>query len=295
MIPEQNCIIAAHKKAILHPAFQIETSGTRPLVFDQCIMLIDAGERHFCFTILMADTREFMTLEFYQMKSGKSESEFRELVSNHPSLRQRYRSVYVFYNNDHGILIPDSVYNQDTALQMLEMVTGDLHARIHMQDHINEMAAHHIYAVPDYQHEELVRLFPDAVFSHFHSGWIRKRIIQGGPADIMEVLFYPDMIIIALWKNNVLHIIHSFHYDIPEDVSFHLLNIAGQWELSPEEIIVKISGLLETQSAMYTEILKYFLNVELELKPAGFQYDFAFDNFPQHFFSPVFSQAVCVL
>ena len=90
-------------------------------------------------------------------------------------------------------------------------------------------------------------------------------------------------------------IIHSFHYAIPEAVSFHLLNIANQWNLSPEDITVKISGLLETQSAMYTEILKYFLRVELELKPAGFQYDFAFDNFPQHFFSPVFSLAVCVL
>jgi len=294
MIPEQNCIIAHTKKARLHPSFQIETSGTRPLVFDQCMMIIDAGERHFCFTILMAETREFMALEFYQMKAGKEENEFRELISNHPLLRQRYRSVNVFYNNGQGILVPDAVYSQDTGVQMLEMVTGDLHTGILMEDHIPSMAAHHIYSVPGYLHEEITRLFPDAVFSHFHSGWIKKKYITSSPSDVMEVLFYPEMIIVALWKNNVLHIIHSFHYDIPEDVSYHLLNIVAQWDIAPENILVTVSGLLETQSAMYTEILKYFLNVELDSKPSGFQYDFAFDNYPQHFFSPVFSLAQCV-
>ena len=278
----------------MHPSFQIETSGTRPLVFDQCMLIIDAGERHFCFTILMEDTREFMALEFYQMKAGKHENEFRELVSNHPLLRQRYRKVCVFYNNGQDILIPDTVYNQDTGVQMLEMVMGDLHAGILMQDNIPEMKAHHIYSVPDYLHGEISKLFPDAVFLHFHSGWIRKKLIQGGPADVMEVLFYPEMIIVALWINNALHIIHSFQYDIPEDVSYHLLNISSQWNLSTEEIPVIISGLLETQSAMYTEILKYFLKVDLDGKPSGFQYDFAFDNYPQHFFSPVFSLALCV-
>lgn len=278
----------------MHPSFQIETSGSRQLVFDQCILIIDAGERHLCFTILMAETKEFMALEFYQMKANKQESDFRELVQNHPLLRQRYLQVLVFYNNGCGILIPDTLFRPDSGVQMLEMIAGDLHNGIIMQDSIPEMAVHHMYSVPGYQHEEISRLFPDAVFSHFHSGWIKKRMVGGSQADQMEVLFYPEMIIVALWINNVLHIIHSFPYDTPEDVSYHLLNIASQWNLSPENIQVNISGLLETQSAMYLEILKYFLNVGLDIKPRGFQYDFAFDSYPQHFFSPIFSLAVCV-
>jgi hypothetical protein len=294
MIQEQNCIIAPHKNQRLHPSFQIETSGTKPLVFDQCILLMDVGEKHFCFAIMMADTREFMALEFFQMKAGNNEDEFRELVSNHPLLRQRYQGVHVFYNNGTGILIPVNVVNEDNGIQMLELVTGDLRAGIMMKDHIPEMSVEHIYSVPDYLHNEISRLFPEAVFAHFHSGWIRKKFITGGPSDVMEVLFYPDIIIVVLWINNVLHLIHSFHYDTPEDVSYQLLNIVSQWEISPEIIPVKISGLLETQSAMFTEIFKYFMNVELDVKPSGFQYDFAFDNYPQHFFSPVFSLATCV-
>ncbi len=246
------------------------------MIFDQCILVIDAGEHHFCFTIMMEDTKEFMALEFYQMRPGKHEDEFRELVSNHPLLRQRYRSVNVFYNNGQGVLVPDAIYNQDTGVQMLEMITGDLQTGILMQDHIPEMPAHHIYAVPSYLHEEITRLFPEAVFSHFHSGWIKKRYIRGDQSDVMEVLFYPEMIIVALWKKNILHIIHSFHYDIPEDVSYHLLNITSQWEISPEDIVVSVSGLLETQSAMYMEILKYFLKVELDSKPPWFSIRFCF-------------------
>jgi hypothetical protein len=73
----------------LHPAFQIETSGSRTLIYDQCILLVDAGERHFCFAIMMAETREFIALEYYQVKSGSREEDWKELISNNPLLRDR--------------------------------------------------------------------------------------------------------------------------------------------------------------------------------------------------------------
>ena len=109
----------------------------------------------------------------------------------------------------------------------------------------------------------------------------------------MEVVLYPSHIIVSLWREDQLLIIQCYEYDTPEDVAWWLLNITSQWEMQPSELPVVVSGLVEIQSPMYAEIKKYFLDVELDTRPADFQYDFSFDNYPQHFFSPIFSLALC--
>jgi hypothetical protein len=55
-----------------------------------------------------------------------------------------------------------------------------------------------------------------------------------------------------------------------------------------------VSGLVEKYSALYAGIDKYFQLVETEERPDAFNYDIAFDRYPAHFFSPMFSLGLCV-
>ena len=110
---------------------------------------------------------------------------------------------------------------------------------------------------------------------------------------VMELALYPSHMVVALWKDEQLQLIQHYDYDTPEDVAWWLLNLNNQWELNQETLPILISGLVETQSPMYAEVKKYFMQVELDTRPVEFQYDFAFDNYPQHFFSPIFFLALC--
>ena len=276
----------------VHPTFQISPQQTRSLQFDQCRLIIDAGNNHFCFAVQIIDTKEFVGLEYYQFKENQQDG-LSQLLSNHTLLQMNYAGVSIFYHGAGGLLIPDLFFSPEHAGEWLEKVNGDLHGGFPMLDKVAEINARHVYGSISGLHEMLAEKFPNASFSHFNTGWIKKKFKQLQLPTVLEVALYPSHIVVALWKEEQLQLIQHYEYDTPEDVAWWLLNLSNQWGFDQENLPILISGLVETQSPMYAEVQKYFLQVTLDTRPAGFQYDFAFDNYPQHFFSPIFSLALC--
>lgn len=276
----------------VHPTFQITPQQTRTLQFDQCRLIIDAGNNHFCFAVQIIDTKEFVGLEYYQFKEHHQEG-VSQLLANHTLLQMNYAIVNIFYHGAGGLLIPDLFFSPDHAGEWLEKVNGDLHGGFPMLDHVPEIKARHVYGSISGMHEMLAEKFPNASFLHFNTGWIKKKFKQSHVPTVMELALYPSHIVVALWKDEQLQLIQHYEYDTPEDVAWWLLNLNNQFELNQETLPILISGLVETQSPMYAEVQKYFMQVELDTRPEEFQYDFAFDNYPQHFFSPIFSLALC--
>jgi hypothetical protein len=113
-------------------------------------------------------------------------------------------------------------------------------------------------------------------------------------SDRIEVIFYPELIILLAWKNDGLQIIQCFYYETPQDVSYHLLNVARQCQMPPAETRVILSGLVEIGSDLFAAADHYFQFVETAERPEQFNYDPAFEAYPAHFFSPMFSLGLCV-
>ncbi len=258
-------------------------------------LYMDIGSGHFCFTIVMQDTGEFIAMEYYAIKATRKEEEFKSILTLNPLLKNGYNKVFVTYNTPETVLVPRSLYNPETHDAVLNLVHGDLDKGFTLAEQVKHLELFNIYRVPRFFHDAVSKAFPGGSYRHYYSAWLRARKsysdVQQG--DHLHVIFYPYKIITALFHNQTLELIQSFPYDIPEDVSYHLLNITELFRLDPERIKVHVSGLLDTNSAMYTELMKYFLNVDLEVRSRNFNYDFAFDNYPQHFFTPVFSLALC--
>ena len=85
----------------------------------------------------------------------------------------------------------------------------------------------------------------------------------------------------------------TFLYQVPEDVVYFLLNICRQFELSPEEAALIISGYVEDDSALFTEVRKYFLHCIMDEPPQTFTGS-VFNPMPAHFFSWLLKMALCV-
>jgi Protein of unknown function (DUF3822) len=262
--------------------------------YDQCSLIIDAGERHFSFAVLSRESNEFVALEYYQFSAKHKEEELRELVSSHTLLQLDYRDISIFYNNASGLLIPERFYDADVSDRMLELVTGDVPSSMPFFDEVPEMNLRNIYTVPAYLHEMLTAQFPQASCEHLHSGLLKKNILLHRKQDRIEVIFYPEQIIISLWLNGKLQILQCYGYETPDDITWYLLDICRQWNTDPSVLPVMVSGLIEKYSALYAGIDKYFPVVETEERPDTFNYDIAFDRYPAHFFSPLFSLGLCV-
>jgi hypothetical protein len=278
----------------LQPSFQIRSAETEALQYDQCSLIIDAGEKHFCFAVLSRESNEFVALEYYQFSSKHKEAELRELVSSQTLLQLDYRDISIFYNNASGLLIPERFYDADSSDRMLELVVGDVPASMPFFDEVPEMNLRNVYTVPAYLHEMLTAHFPQASFEHVHSGILKKYNILARKEDRIEVMFYPEQIIISFWLNGRLQILQCYSYETPDDITWYLLDICKQWNADASVLPVIVSGLIEKYSALYAGIDKYFQVVETEDRPDTFNYDIAFDRYPSHFFSPLFSLGLCV-
>jgi len=254
---------------------------------------VDVGEKHFSFTVRNDDSNEYVVLEYYQFTSRHKDDDLKELLSSNTLLQLNYRTIRIFYNNGSGVLIPERYYDDETSAAMLGLVAGDLYDSMPFFDEVPGMNLRNVYTIPSYLHELLIHHFPGAEFEHLHSGLLKKDVSLGRVHDRIDVIFYPELIITALWKHGKVHLIQCFPYETRDDVAYHLLNLCTQWGSDPGEIPVVVSGLVERYSALFASVEKYFRNVELDKRPEAFRYDEAFNEYPTHFFTPLFSLGLC--
>ena len=83
----------------------------------------------------------------------------------------------------------------------------------------------------------------------------------------------------------------SFPYQVAEDVVYHWLNLIKQLELNADELIIRISGLIDIPSALHTLLLKYFKNVTIETIQLG-KINLTGNQYPLHYFTPLFNLAI---
>jgi hypothetical protein len=109
-----------------------------------------------------------------------------------------------------------------------------------------------------------------------------------------RVIFYNDKFIAAYFKAGQLQLMQTFCYQTPEDAAYYLLLICMQFGIQPQEMVLNISGLIDTQSALYTELLKYFSQVNYEGVPSSYTTNGLLEEFPSHYFSPLLKMSLCV-
>ena len=98
----------------------------------------------------------------------------------------------------------------------------------------------------------------------------------------------------AVYKAGELQLIQTFAYQTPEDAAYYLLLICKQFKIAQTDLVLKISGLIDAQSALYTELLKYFEHVQHEGIPAELSTAGILDEYPSHYFSPLLKMSLCV-
>lgn len=259
------------------------------LPFEQCNLFIDVGERHFCLAVMIFETKEFVALEHYNLKS-LSISGLKEMFQSNIYLKQAYANVFVFYNFPGANLIPERFYDEANSGVLLELMNGDLSENITLKDKVESMSIDIVYDVNLELHHELVKLFPNAKFSHFISLFISRQVYL--PGAYIDIAIYPDSFIVGFWKLGKLQLAQYYSFEYPEDIIYQVLNILHQWQCDTQDVQISLGGIIETQSPVYNELLRYFNKVNLHQRPIHFRYDFEFDRYPQHYFSTVFSLAL---
>ena len=147
-----------------------------------------------------------------------------------------------------------------------------------------------MFGLPKSLYQTLQQSFSTIDFCHAYTPGIK--IYNGFVADQqLMVHFTPQYFRVLLKKQAAIHLAQTYSYTSPLDVVYFLLKICYEFELEQSTTNVILSGLMEKESPMFTELEQYFSHVHFAHPP---EISLPESKYPHYFFTSLYNLAACV-
>ena len=226
---------------------------------------------------------------FYFAKDADVSEQLKEIFNGQPLLGKRYKTVCVAYSGIESVLVPQELYNPETNTELLNTLYGDLQQGALKTDLSTDKKIYNVYRMPVAVHQAITDQFPQAKFYHYYSLLIKQGFAQ---TDLLKIIFYQDTFIVALVKNGELQIINTYFYYSGTDVAYHLLNICHQYNIT--NVPTQIEGIIKMDSDLHKHINHYFPELSFTELPREYEFAKTLKELPPHYFSHLYSLALCV-
>jgi hypothetical protein len=261
------------------------------------LLLMEVSDQIFCYVLYSRESRRFLGFRQYNLDfiPGKTPLEaLSEILSGDQHLQLNFAEAYLVYHYTDSNLLPEKYFTIDLNKPVTEIVYGNARKGLLLNDKVQGWDLYNIYRIPREVHSLLQQKFSAGKYWHYNTlllSGIEKESLEG---DTIKVVIAADKFAVVAFKGQQLQLAQSYHYQTPEDVSFQLLALALQFGIDQETVNLKVSGLMDEQSILYQELLKYFNQLEWEQLPVETSAEAGFENFPAHYFSPLLKMVLCV-
>jgi hypothetical protein len=259
-------------------------------------LLIEVGEKMFSYVIYNKEQRRFIGLRQYNLDytPGKTMLEnLLEIITNDELLQIQFKDAFVIYNYTDSSFLPEKVFHIELNQPVTEIVYGNARKGLMLSEKVIGWRMYNIYRVPREIHALLQRKFASGNYWHYYTLLLNEGQTQSDE-QVIKMVMRNDQFLVAVFKGTSIQLMQSYLYQTPDDVSYYLLAICNRFNISQEKVTLIVAGLLDEQSRLYQELLKYFLQVQWDRLPDTVKLDAAFDAFPAHYFSPLLKMALCV-
>jgi hypothetical protein len=287
---------------MIKPAFHIEREKASDDDVLHSLLLMEVNLHGFSYIVLHKVRQEILDAKYYALPGpdGKSLPErLRYIIDEDAVLRSRFRQSIALYNFEDSLVVPDGSFNLEINRDLIELTYGAVSKGLVLSEKIPGHSAHNVYRIAPDIHALFQQKFTAGKYWHIYSLWLSS-LRNFPPSDNdavtdahLHAMFYPDKMLVSLYKGGDLQLVQTFSYQVPEDAVYFLLNVCRQLQCSPEELLLVVSGYVQEDSPLLTEIKKYFLHCTLDEVPASFSAE-TFTPLPAHFFSPLLKMALCV-
>jgi hypothetical protein len=289
-IYEQKYLILPSKIIQLKVAFKIPPNidnNTTPH------LLIEVSDNEVAFLIFSENPILLEGYYIYELEKNITASEYAQALSkitdNEDVLRQSFASKNIFYNLSSSTFIPNIFFIDAEKENVLELMFGKDKNSYCFQENAKGNDIKNIYRIPSKIYDTINKLFPQNKFSHSSSMQINT------PAkDTLECTVYHNSIKIILYKEGKLQIVQYFDYEMHTDVSYHLLNVCAQFEISASDVSLVLSGMIDESSNLKNDIFKYFLHVSFAGLSNNTSMAENLNSLPAHFYTNLSALALCV-
>jgi hypothetical protein len=274
----------------MNQVFKIGSSEN--LDVSQSVLLMEIGETHCCFGIADHATKILRQLFYFTVDEKDDGNIFQMILEKHLELKNSFHQVIIGYYLPENILIPLKFYRSEQTESILQSVY-DKGQNFVISESLFEWQMYNAYNVPVNIHKLVATQFTGGQFWHVHSISLKNKIEPEENGSLL-IDFKTESFSVIVLKGNSLLLSQIYSYVTAEDVLYYLLKICKQFSLSQDEVKLKLTGLIDKQSAVFKELYQYFLNLEFSSHGNELQPIEEFSEYPAHFFTSFFKLASCV-
>jgi hypothetical protein len=261
-------------------------------------LLIEVGDKMFSYVIYHKEQRRFLGLRQYNLDytPGKTMLEnLLEIITNDELLQIPFKEAFIIYNYTDSNFLPEKVFHIELNQPVTEIIYGNAKKGLLLSEKVIGFKMYNIYRVPREIHALLQRKFASGNYWHYYTLLLNDGQMKTSPNEqVIKMVMRADQFLVAVFNGDNIQLVQSYTYQTPDDVSYYLLAICNRFKISQEKVTLVVSGLLDEQSRLYQELLKYFLQVQWDRLPETVKLDEGFASFPDHYFSPLLKMALCV-
>ena len=258
-------------------------------------LCVDVGLNHITFALFRRSSKRLLGYESYVLNTHSRRDDVEEILVESPFLKLPFESVCLTYNTPESVLVPGLLHDPASANDVVNLIHGDMPSGIVLQEQVAGTDMYNVYRVPGWLHNAVSARFSNGEYWHAYSALLKTMASrkQEWQRTFLYVWFFPAHVIVTLQKDDRLMLMQSLPYETPEDLSYQMLNMAEQFDLDVAELQIYLSGLIDRESIIHDEILKYFLNVDMDAGLPGIEQVEAFSNHPAHYFTSSLSLCQC--
>ncbi len=275
----------ALKNPVLKKLFQITNGGPKDWI--QPVLSLRVGERHCSFAIVDKASKTLQSLCYYTSERINA-PRLGALTATHPDLNRTFQAIFVCYDYPQNMLVPAGDEQLKEPGPLVSTIYRSTESPVMISEPVKRLDLQNTFWVPAQIHEWVTGKYPTARFCHEYSLLIQTLEVSEATNCLVIDFRKEDFVVLAI-KNGQVKLVQTFCYVTPDDVLFYLLKVCGQFSLSQQEVQLRLSGLIDRQSALYNSLYQYFIQVEFRM-PVWKSQD---HQYPAHFFTSLNDLALC--
>ena len=248
-------------------------------------LLLEIGDNYCCYALLKGEERTFKQIKYISFDEFEAEEALLQVLNE--LIKENCGQAIISPAFPQSFLSPKHGHQNDYILMD---VIYDLPSQKFLKDEIPEWQMNIAYAIPVSIFNLIKEKFRLAEFRHAYFSSIKG--FNGFTAsDQIDIHFTTQNFRVVVKKNKHVQLAQIYSYKTPLDVVYYLLKICYEFQLEQSDVVVILSGLVEEDSAMYSELHNYFSNLHFAQAPA---FSLPENEYPQHYFTSLYNLAACV-
>lgn len=255
----------------------------------QPVLLFQASDKHLAFAITNKNATEIIELAYCVIDNMSLES-LNEFLNHYPALKNlQFYDIQVAFAGQQAAFVPLAEAEMTDAEMLVKTQFGSYDGVRIVSEKIPEWQLYNAYAVENVLWDWVHTIFPFSKFRHQSTLSIRQMQAANDEGCLLVDFGTNSFSVLAGAGCKILFSNH-ISYTTPADVLFALLKTCQQFSLSQQTVSVRLSGLIDIQSALYKDLYQYFR--EITFREAGWHT--VEPEYPAHFFTSLNDLASCV-